>query len=198
MLSSLSSVLLGSATWQAWCCGSEESAAFRTPQTGADSPGLPFDVWAAIGPSGRCGTSLFCQVVSQERCVARAQLDSHSVPGKWVCEKENIFFFDCLSPCHFAASALCFLTFPPLYLPPFSFCLSIFSVFPFFSPRHTPLCSWLHITRYSCSPSSLPSFFLFTLLSFATVQCRSSFASCSDFSGGDNSLCHWGGRRRKR
>lgn len=130
-----------------------------------------FDVWAAIGPSGCCGTSLFCQVVSQERCVARAQLDSHSVPGKWVCEEENIFFFDCLSPCHFATSALCFLTFPPLCLPPFSFCLSIIYVFPFFSPpTHSSLLLTPHHQIFLFSfVSSLFRSFHFAVLCHSSV-----------------------------
>lgn len=52
VLSSISRFLFGSATWQAWCCGSEESSTFRTPQTRADSPGWLSDVSLLTGRLG--------------------------------------------------------------------------------------------------------------------------------------------------
>lgn len=52
MLFSFSGFLFGSATWQAWCCSSEESSAFRTSQTRSDSPGWLFDVSVLTGCLG--------------------------------------------------------------------------------------------------------------------------------------------------
>ena len=130
--------------------------------------------------------------------MARAQLDSHSVPGKWVCEEENIFSFDCLSPCHFATSALCFLTFPPLYLPPFSFCLSIIYVFPFFSPpTHSSLLLTPHHQIFLFSFVSpffrsfhfavlLPQFSAARRLRHAATSMAETIASVTGEAGGGN------------
>lgn len=121
MPSSFSRLHFGSATWQACCCGWEENSAFWTPQTGADSPGWLFDVSEDNRPPGLCGTSLFCQVVSQRRRRCVHNWTATHCRGKWVREKDFFFFsFYCLSRCHFPTSALCFLTSPLLYLLPIS------------------------------------------------------------------------------
>lgn len=92
MPSSFSRLHFGSATWQACCCGWEESSAFWTPQTGADSPGWLFDVSEDNRPPGLCGTSLFCQVVSQRRRRCVHNWTATHCRGKWVREKDLFFF----------------------------------------------------------------------------------------------------------
>lgn len=156
MPSSFSRLHFGSATWQACCCGWEESSAFWTPQTGADSPGWLFDVSEDNRPPGLCGTSLFCQVVSQRRRRCVHNWTATHCRGKWVREKDLFFFlllsltlpfpYLCFVFLDIASSLPTSHFFGRLQMCCFSF-FSSFFVLKSFSLRHSSLALVVHIMQ---------------------------------------------------